>query len=57
MLDQPDQHVLVLVGGVVVQNHVNRKAFGYFLVPHRAHEFQELVVAMPVHARTDHGGI
>ncbi len=33
MLDQPDQHVLVLVGGVVVQNHVNGKAFGYFLVP------------------------
>ena len=39
----------VFVGGVVVQNHMNRKAFGYFLVD-RAHELQELLVAVFVHA-------
>src|SRR5664280_1758852 len=52
MLDQPGLDVLLFVGGVVVQNHMNRKTFGYFPV-HRAHELQELLVAVLVHAGTD----
>ena len=47
MFGEPRLHVRVFVGGVVVQNHVNRNAFGHLLV-YGAHESQELFVAMPV---------
>ena len=46
--------LLVFVCGVVVQNHMHRKGFGHFAVD-VAQEFQELFVAMLVHARTDRG--
>jgi hypothetical protein len=32
MLGEPGRHAFVFVGGVVVQNHMNRKAFGYFAI-------------------------
>jgi len=35
---------------------MNRNAFGYFLV-YGAHEREELLVTVPVHARTDYGAI
>jgi predicted nucleotide-binding protein len=41
MFDQPVLDVLVFVGGVVVQDHMNRKAFGDFLVD-GAQELQEI---------------
>src|SRR5665647_677822 len=56
MLGEPGLHVLVVVGGVVVQNHMNRNAFGHFLV-YCAQELEELFVAVLVHARADHGAI
>jgi hypothetical protein len=56
MFGEPGHHVFVFVGGVVVQNHMNRKAFGYFLVD-REQKLQELLVAVLVHARFDDGAI
>jgi hypothetical protein len=49
---QPRLHGRVLVRGVVVQNHMHRKEFGYFSVD-GAQELQELFVAVLVHARPE----
>jgi hypothetical protein len=56
VLGEPGLHVGVFVGGVVVQNHMYRKAFRHFPVD-RTQELQELLVAVPVQALADHRAV
>ena len=51
-LGEPLLHVLVLVGSVVVQDHVDLQSLGCFAVD-LAHELQELFVAVPGQALAD----
>ena len=52
VLGQPDQHVLVFVSGVVVQNNMNPNTFGHLLVNRRGSLSPSRTVARsPAHCR------